>query len=47
MEQHDSKSLINENPQQNLFQFGPINFDSRFDSGNLWKVINPEPSKVY
>jgi len=34
------------NPQQNFFQFGDIQFDSRFDSGNLSKVTNPEPQKV-
>ncbi len=33
-------------PQQNLFEFGPIRFDSRFDSGNLAKVVVSGPSSV-
>ena len=33
-------------PQQNYFEFGTIKFDSRFDSGNLGKVVNVDTDKV-
>lgn len=40
-------NLAEINPQQNLFEFEDIKFDSRFDSGNLLNVINPEAFKVF
>ena len=45
-EQQSESVFINNHPQQTFFEFGPIKFDSRFDSGNLSKVTNPEINKV-
>ena len=46
-ESQEKPKFINANPQQNLFEFGPIKFDSRFDSGNLSKVTHPDSSRVF
>jgi len=38
--------LVEMNPQQNVFEFNGIRFNSCFDSGNLARVTHPEPYKV-